>query len=129
LCRFNSLASTPLQALALNGASYDVRNYVPAGAVGYVTYIRVINTGSLSASVSAAQVNETTGVAGVAGVLGTVAAGAAVNYTSTQVETAVGAVAATARPRIRITAPTNGLEVQTFLAQPNGTISDMTGAQ
>jgi len=125
----NTLAATNLYAMTLNGASYDVRNYVPSGAVGYTTYVRVINTGSLPAAVSAALVDEATGVAGAAGVLGTLASGAAVNYTSAQVEAVVGAVAATARPRIRISGPTNGLQVQTFLAQPNGTISDMTGAQ
>lgn len=125
----STFAATALETLALNGASYDVRNYVPLAATGYTTFVRVINTGSVSAAVSAALVNETTGVVGTAGVLGTLAAGAAVNYTSTQVEAAAGTVAATARPRIRITAPTNGMNVQTFLASPNGNITDMTGAQ
>jgi len=124
-----TLAATNLQTLATNGQSYDVRNYVPAAATGYTTYVRVINTGSLSAAVSVALVDETTGTAGTAGVLGTLAAGAARNFTPAEIEAVTGAIAATARPRLRITAPTSGMNVQTFLVQPNGTVSDMTGAQ
>ncbi len=122
-------AAGTLYALAFNGSQVDVRNYVPAAATGYATFLRVMNTGSVSAAVSAAVIDDTTGTAGAAGVLGTLAAGASRNFTQAEVEAAAGTVAATSRPRIRITAPTNGLQVQSFLAQPNGTIVDMTGAQ
>lgn len=125
----STLAATSLQALASNGSTFNVRNYVPAAATGYSTFVRVINTGTLSAAVSVALVDETTGTAGTAGTLATLAAGAARNFTPAEIEAVTGAVASTARPRLRITAPTNTMEVQTFLVQPNGTVSDMTGAQ
>ncbi|MDD2914288.1 MAG: hypothetical protein PHP70_03125 [Gallionella sp.] len=124
-----TLAATNLQALDSNGSTFNVRNYVPAAATGYSTFVRVINTGSLSAAVSVALVDETTGTAGTAGTLATLAAGAARNFTPAEIEAVTGAVASTARPRLRITAPTNTMDVQTFLVQPNGTVSDMTGAQ
>jgi len=115
-------------ALGYNGSQYDVRNYVPAAATGYNTFVRVINTGSVSAAVSVALINDA-GTVGTSGVLGTLAGGASTNFSPAQIEAVTGAVASTSRPRLRVTAPTNGLNVQTFLAQPNGTISDMTGAQ
>lgn len=124
-----TLASTNLWALAYNGSQYDVRNYVPKGATGYTSFVRVINTGSVSSSISVAVIDETTGAAGTAFVLGTLAAGAAKNYSSTDVEAVTGAITSTARPRLRITGPTNTLNVQTFLALPSGDIVDMTGAQ
>lgn len=127
----DTLASTALWPLAFNGQTYTVRNYVPAAATGYNTFVRVINTGAVSAAVSVALKDDVTGVTGTSGVLGTLAAGAATNFTPAQIEAVTGAVAATSRPRLVITAPTNALNVQTFLAQPvgAGTITDMTGAQ
>lgn len=114
-----------------NGSQTDVRNYVPAAATGYNTFVRVINTGSVSAAISAARIDPTTGTAGTSCTLGTLAAGAARNFTPTEIEATacLGAFASTDRPRLRITAPTNGMEVQTFLALPSGDITDMTGAQ
>lgn len=124
-----TLAATNLQQLVRNGQTYNVRNYVPAAATGYTTFLRVINTGTLSAAVSVALIDDVTGTVGTSGVLGTVAAGAATNFTPAQIEAVTGAIAATSRPRLRITAPTNALNVQTFLALPSGDITDMTGAQ
>lgn len=127
-----TLASTSLQTLSQNGSQVDVRNYVPAGVTGYQSWVRVINTGTVSAAISIALIDATTGSAGTAKVMGTLAAGAAVNYSSSDVEnatTGLGAITATSRPRIRVTAPTNGLQVQSFLAAPGGLITDMTGAQ
>lgn len=126
-----TVASTNLWALAYNGSQYDVRNYVPAAATGYNTFVRVINTGSISAVVSVALVDDVTGVAGTSGALGTLAAGASRNFSPQDIEAVTGAVASTSRPRLRITAPTNTMNVQTYLAQPvgAGVISDMTGGQ
>jgi len=124
-----SLASTALWPLAYNGSTYDVRNYVPAAATGYNTFVRVINTGSVSAAISVAKIDDATGTVGTAGQLGTLPAGATANYSPAQIEAVTGAIASTSRPRLRITAPTNSLNVQTFLALPSGDITDMTGAQ
>ncbi len=124
-----SIAATPLYALTTNGQTYNVRNYVPAAATGYQTFVRVINTGSVSAAVSVALIDDATGKVGTSGVLGTLAPGAAVNFTPAQIEKVTGAVSVTSRPRLQITAPTNGINVQTFLALPSGDITDMTGAQ
>lgn len=129
-----TLAATSMMALSTNGQTYDVRNYVPAAQTGYTTYVRVINTGTLSAVISVALIDGTTGTASTTGSLGTLAAGAAANFSSTQVEAAllaagVTAPAATTRPRLRITAPTSGMNVQTFLFDAAGNFADMTGAQ
>lgn len=124
-----TLASTNLWALAYNGQTVTVRNYVPLAATGYYTFVRVINTGAVSAPVSVALKDDTTGVTGTSGVLATLAAGAARNFTPTEIEAVTGAVASTARPRLVITAPTNALDVQTFLFDAAGNFADMTGAQ
>lgn len=122
--------SGTLYALNLNGASVDVRSYIPAAATGYATYMRVINTGTSSAPISVAVIDPVTGVAGASGVLGTLAAGAAKTYLAADVETALGtSLAAALRPRIRVSGPTSSLQVQSFMSSPSGVFSDMTGAQ
>ena len=127
------VAATPMFALAYNAQVVDVINYVPvAVGTGWQQYLRIVNTGSVDATVSAAIIDEATGVAGTSVVIpavGTLKKGAAMTITSQQIEAAVGAIAATARPRIRITAPTNGLTVQNMLFTPNGGFTNNSSTQ
>ena len=37
--------------------------------------------------------------------------------------------AAAARPRLRVTAPTSSLQVQSFMSSPSGVFTDMSGGQ
>lgn len=121
-------AATSLYNLINNGATVDVRSYVPAAAVGYTSYIRIINTGSVAAPVSASVINQTTGVVGTSAVIiPSLAAGASTTLTSSQLETAIGAIAATDRPRIRITAP-GVLSVQSYMLNPGGSFTILHGA-
>ena len=125
----DTVASTPLLATALNGSTVDVRTYVPAAVAGYSSYIRVINTGAVAAPFSAAIIDPVTGVTGASSVvISSLAAGAATTLTASQIEAAVGAISATSRPRIRITAPTDKMSVQSFVTNPNGTFTTMHGA-
>ncbi len=121
--------SGTLYALGLNGASIDVRSYVPAAAIGYSSFVRIVNTGSTAAPVSVAVIDQATGVAGSSAVLGTLAAGAAKTYLASDIEGAIGSIAAGLRPRLRITAPTAALQVQSFMSSPSGVFSDMSGGQ
>lgn len=120
-------------ALGTNGAVKDVRSYIPAAAAGYTSFVRIINTGSITASVTGQFVNADGTLGATSGVLAmSLAAGGSVTLTSAQVEAAIGgtAPAASARPRLRLTAPTSGLEAQSFfLTNANGNFSDATGAQ
>lgn len=116
-------------ALGYNGSQVDVNNYVPSTVTGYSNTLRIMNTGTVSAAVSVAKIDSTTGAVGTSGVLGTVAAGATTNFTASQIESVIGTIPATERPRLRLTAPTNGMKVQSFLGQPNGTTSDFSSAQ
>lgn len=126
----NVLAATNLYPLRLNGTQVDVTNYVPAAVTGWTQYIRVANSGSVTADVSAAVIDEATGVAGTpAVVISALKPGAVVNLTAAQIEAAVGAQAATARPRIRVTAPTNNLTVQNMLFTPNGSFTNNSAQQ
>ena len=125
----NTTASGTLYALGLNGASIDVRSYVPAAATGYSSFVRIVNSGTGSAPISVAVIDQTTGVPGTSFVLGTLAGGAAKTYLASDIEAVTGALAATARPRLRITAPTSSLQVQSFMSSPNGVFSDMSGGQ
>ncbi len=121
--------SGTLYALGLNGASIDVRSYVPAAAIGYSSFVRIVNTGSTPAPISVAVIDQATGVAGSSAVLGTLAAGAAKTYLASDIEGATGVIAAGLRPRLRITAPTAALQVQSFMSSPSGVFSDMSGGQ
>jgi len=120
-----------LYNLQLNGQQVDVRSYIPVGNTGYTGFVRVINTGSVAAPITGQFLYEN-GTSGTAGVLiGSLPPAGVQTLTANQVETAIGAPTggAAARPRLRVTAPTNGMNVQSFMASPGGLVSDMTGAQ
>ena len=109
-----------------------VRTYVPqadAGS-GYVSYLRVINTGTAATPVTVAVVDSVTGTTGTFKTLAaTLAAGAAQNFSAAQIENALGvAIAAGSRPRIAISGNTV-LEVQSFLSQPSGALTEVSGGQ
>lgn len=123
-------ASGSLYTLANNGSIVDVRNYVPAAVTGWNTIIRVINTGTVAADISAALIDETTGTVGTGTVVITaMPSGAATTINAATLEGMIGAVPADARPRIRISGPTNGLDVQTYVFNPNGNFSIIHGKE
>jgi hypothetical protein len=110
-----------------NGSSVTVNNYVPKAMTGWIQYIRVANTGSVEAPVTATFIDETTGNAGASGVVTTLKPGAVKTLSSNDIETALASSPAdTARPRVRITAPTNELTVQDMLFTPNGSFTNNT---
>jgi len=123
-----------LYSLKTNGGSAYVRTYVPAAATGFTSYIRVINTGSVAASISAAIVSDTTGATGPAGTISSspVAAGGAITVTSATIEKAIVAAGGTApaaadRPRLYVSAPTT-IAVQSFLYNSvNGEFTEVSG--
>jgi alpha-tubulin suppressor-like RCC1 family protein len=112
---------------------YAVRSYVPAANApgGYTSFIRVINVGSTASPIQATLIDDTTGAAGASGqLIASLPAGAAVTFTAQQIETALGVnLSASSRPRISITATSVPLEVQSFMANPGGTVSQIGGAQ
>ncbi|MBV8502047.1 MAG: hypothetical protein JO006_10035 [Paucibacter sp.] len=124
-------------ALGYNGSSYTLNTYFPAAIsqYGYSTYTRVVNTGSVAANVSAAYVDGTTGLTGTSAVIATsLQPGAAVLLNNTTIEAALAAAGAAApavnaRPRLNITAPTNGLRVQNFVQSANGTFTEVSSQQ
>jgi len=119
---------------ALGGASsIIVRNYVPAAMAssGYVSYLRVVNTGTAATPVAVARVDPTTGQTGASGILNaSIPAGAAITYSAAQIEAALGSpIAASERSRIKVAGAASQLAVQTFLLQPNGTFSNHSSGQ
>jgi hypothetical protein len=125
-------AAGTLYGLANNGQTVDVRSYIPAVTSGYTSFVRVINTGAVSAAVTGQWLYQD-GTTSTGAALTTLAAGGSVTLTSAQVETALGVPTASIggnRPRLRLTGPTNGLQAQSFiLSNANGNFSDATGAQ
>ena len=117
---------------AYSGSSVQVSTYVPAAASssGYVSYLRVINTGSSATAVTVARIDPATGLTGTAGTLNpSLPAGAAITYSASQIEAALGTtIAATERPRIVVSGSTN-LEVQSFLIQPGGAFTNISTEQ
>jgi len=113
-----------------SGSSVDVRSYVPAAAVGYASYLRIINNSGTATPVTASVIDGATGAISVTGTLITALAGnAALTLTSTQVEAALGiAIPAVDRPRLRVSSATASLTVQSFLLQPGGAFDEISGA-
>ncbi len=112
------------------GTTVDVTNYIPAAALGFTSFVRVINPSASAATVSVALLDATTGAAGTPSTLvASLAGGGAQTFTSSQIEAALGqAVPATARPRLRLTAGGTALEVQSFMVQPGGGFDEMSNA-
>jgi hypothetical protein len=127
-------ATGTLYSMTQNGSTRDVRSYIPVAVSGYTSFVRVINTGGVAATVTGQWLYED-GTTSTAATLITpaLAVNGSTTLTSTQVEAALGAPTATIgsnRPRLRLTANTNGLQAQSFfLTNANGNFSDVTGAQ
>lgn len=112
-----------LATTALNAKTADVRNYLPkaAGGSSYTQFIRIINAGSVDAKITAIVIDDTTGVSGTETELITsLKKGASLTMDSNAIENKLGAISATARPRIRILGATDDLQVQAFLFSANG---------
>ena len=119
-------------SLGFNGSQVDVKTFYPASLsiFGYQTFIRIINTGSVAAVVSGAFIPENTGIVGTAFPLtGAIAAGGAVVVTGAQIANVLGNIGSADRPRLRLTAPSNGLVVQYYLQNPGGTITEISSSQ
>ena len=119
-------------ALNFNGSQVDVKNYFPNGlaSFGYGSFIRINNTGTVAAVVSGAFINQLTGVVGGSFPLtGSMAAGSSVTLTGAAIEAVLGAPGSADRPRLRLTAPTNALQVQYYLQNPGGTITEISSQQ
>ena len=114
-----------------NGSSVDMRNYIPSAVTGYLQTVRIWNGGA-AAVVSASLIDETTGVVGTAVVVtGTIPTGGTVRLTQAFLENALGVAnfPASVRPRIRFTAPTTKMEVQSFFNNANGAYSNLSGIE
>ena len=113
------------------GSTVKVRTYIPAAdsASGYVSYIRVINPGSIATPITVSLIDGTTGVTGNSFTLASsLAAGAAQTFTSSQIESIIGPVGSGLRPRLRITGNVQ-LEVQSFITQPGGAFTNVSTGQ
>jgi Subtilase family/Putative binding domain, N-terminal len=124
---------TQVGATSAGTSKVDVRTYVPSAVSGsgYTSFLRVINTGSVSTPISIAPIDGTTGVLGLPGQLvANLPAGAAMTFSAAQVEAALGSVAAAQRPRIRVFAAADAtIEAQSFLLQPGGAFNEVSGSQ
>ena len=120
-----SIAATPAQ-------QKDIRAYIPAAmaSVGYNGFIRVINTSATATPVTVALIDGPTGVVGPAGTLiSSVPPGAAMTFSSGDIENALGtSIPASSRPRIRV-GTQQIVEVQSFMSNPGGVITQISGAQ
>lgn len=118
-------------ATGKTSSSINVRAYVPSASATYASVLRIINSGTSSTPVTVARIDPVTGVVGSAGVLhSALPVGAAVNVLASQVEAALGKpLVASDRPRIQVNGAESTLEVQSYLAQPGGGYTEVSGAQ
>jgi len=122
--------------LGYNGSTVDVTTYWPGiletNNTGFKGYLRITNTGSVAAVISAQQFSPANGTLvgsttalNIAAALpgGTLAAGQTVLLSSAQIDNLIGANPSGFNAgRIRITAPTNGLRVQSFMQSGTGNL-------
>lgn len=128
-----SKSATVMYDLTYNGASVTVRNYIPSGVTGYTQTVRLINTGSSTASAYVSLIDDTTGTATTPVVVGTaMAPGVAQRLSQATIEAALGYTAGTPmassmRPRLRFTAATSTMEAQSFFNNANGAYTNLGG--
>ena len=120
--------------LGFNGSTVDIATYWPgvleSQNTGYAGYIRLTNTGSVAAPVTAQHLSPATGMlTGTAAAVnvpvvlpnGVLASGQSVLLSTRQIDAAIGAApSGFTSGRIRFTAPTNGLRVQSLLQNVAG---------
>jgi hypothetical protein len=119
----SNLDPTNLYNLTLNGAQVDIRNYVPDGFAGWLSAYRIINTGVVPAAVRGQFILQNGTLHGSAQpITATIPPGGVVVVSSGQVEGVLGAAPPDSGvgPRLRMTAETDSLTVQSFACQPNG---------
>lgn len=132
---FNTSAPTNLYNLTVNGTIVNVMTYIPGSENGgYTTFIRVINNGEVPAPITGAFIDPVTGNVGTSGVfINPLAAGGAKTLTAAQIEALLAPVtppAAGTRPRLQITAPTNSMQVQSWiLTNANGVFSNVSASE
>lgn len=113
-------------ALGYNGQTRNVQLYVPASKTGFAQNIRVVNTGAVAAPVSVAMYGEDGTLHG-SYTTASLAAGESTRITQGVLEAGVGyAPAATERPRLVVTSPTNALDVQSLMFSA-GVFTNMSG--
>jgi hypothetical protein len=115
---------------AQTGSSVEVRSFYPASTVGLTSFVRIINAGSASSSITASLLDDATGaVLGSGSLVTSLALGAVQTFTAGQIQAAVGAsIPAGVTPRLRIASNGAALEVQSFLAQPGGWFTNASSA-
>lgn len=120
-------------SLGYNGSTVDVQTYWPGAlsTAGFTGYLRLTNTGSVSAVITGQHFNAAGALAGtpapldIAGKMpgGTLAAGQSVLLTTAEVDAVLGAApTGLSAGRLRLTAPTDGLRVQSMLQSGNGVL-------
>lgn len=111
-------------AITYNGTSVTVSNYWPAAltdAYNYQGFVRIVNTGTLAAVFNGQFVNADGTKSATAPITASIPAGGSVTVSSQAIEAALGAKAATDRPRLTVSGNTSSADVQTFIQSPNGT--------
>ena len=118
---------------AQTGSAVTVPTFVPAAAAttGYVSYVRVINTGNVPTAVSVARVDPATGETGtLRNLTDNLAPGGARTFSAGEIEAALGfAIGAAERPRLLVATQSTPIEVQSFLLQPGGAFTNLSGSQ
>ena len=115
--------------LGYNGSTVDVQTYWPGAlsTAGFNAFLRITNTGSVAAAISAQHYSTAGALTGTAQILavaklptGTLAAGQTVLIPTSQIDGLIGAAPSGFESgRIRISAPTDGLRVQSLLQNGN----------
>ena len=115
-----------------DGTVIDARIYIPVSVnqFGYGMSLRVINTGSNAAEIFAQYIYNDGTLSTQGKVSNAVPVGGYVMLDNTQIEAAIGApdAAKGSNPRVKITAPTSSLRVQTFM-RTNGIWAEVSGGQ
>jgi hypothetical protein len=118
---------------AQSGSTIIVPTYIPAAAApsGYESFLRVINTGNATTSVTVARIDPATGLTGTPALLiGSLAPGAAMSFVGSQIEIALGLhLSASDRPQMAVTATSSTLDAQSFFIQPGGAFTDVSSSQ
>lgn len=116
-------------ALDYNGQVKYVRNYIPAAVTGFTEIVRISNSGSVPAPVTVTMYSESGAQIGTPYTTASLAAGATTRLSQATIEAGVGGtLASTDRPRLKIAAPTNSLDVQSLMFS-NGVYTNLSGAE
>lgn len=103
-----------------SGSAIFVEGYIPLSATGWSTFVRVTNGGTVGGPVTGTFFDSNGQIIGSGKIISNLPARGHTTVSGSQIESALGVAPENSRPRLKISAPFDGLILQPYVFDPTG---------